>query len=259
MLSKGLIKLINSLKHKKYRQQHGLFIAEGQKMISDLIKIDTYIKTIISAKFEKFADGIEFIHCKSSDLEKISSLKSSPDVIALVKIPNYQYDKKNIEDKLSLALDGVQDPGNMGTIIRLANWFGIENILCSFDSSDIYNPKVVQASMGALMKVKVHYLDLGTELIQLLKTQKYQIYGTFMDAESIYESELANRGLIVLGSEGRGISSEIEKLVTNRMTIPSFAKGFSGAESLNVGVAAGIIVSEFARQNDKKLEPRKIQ
>lgn len=251
MLSKGLIKLVNSLRHKKYRQQHGLFVAEGHKMIGDLIKIGSPIKTIISAQNITMNGAFEFVQCKSGELDKISSLKTSQDMIALVKIPEYQYKEEAILDKLSLALDGVQDPGNMGTIIRIANWFGIKNILCSIDCVDIYNPKVVQASMGALMKVKVHYLDLSVTIAQLAKNNDYKIYGTFMNGISIYESELLPEGLIVMGSEGHGISTEIEKLITKKIAIPSFAAEFGGAESLNVAVAAGIIVSEFARQKQE--------
>jgi len=249
MLSKGLIKLVNSLKHKKYRQKYGLFIVEGQKMINDFISIGSPIKTIISALDEKIEGEFEFVSCKSSELEKLSLLKTSQEIMALVKIPDYQYSSGLVANKLSLALDGVQDPGNMGTIIRIANWFGIENILCSTDCADIYNPKVVQASMGALMGTKVHYLDLKSSINELAKNQDYEIYGTFMNGETIYHTNLSASGLIVMGSEGRGISSEIEELITKKLTIPSFTKEFNGAESLNVGVATGIIVSEFARRS----------
>lgn len=251
MLSKGLIKLVNSLRHKKFRQLHGLFIAEGQKMINDLIKIGSPIKTIISAQNKTMSGSFEFVQCKANELGKISSLKTSQDVIALVKMPDYQYNEGEISNRLSLALDGVQDPGNMGTIIRIASWFGIENILCSIDCVDIYNPKVVQASMGALMKVKVHYLELSKSIAQLAKNTDYKIYGTFMNGDSIYESELLSKGLIVMGNEGQGISVEIENLINKRIAIPSYAVEFGGAESLNVAVSTGIVVSEFSRRKQE--------
>jgi len=252
MLSKALIKLVNSLDNKKYRQQHQLFVAEGLKLIYDLIRLKAPIKTIISSRFiEEMSHVAEYIQCKPSELEKISFLKTTPEVVALVEIVEHELIIENLSGKLSIALDGIQDPGNMGTIIRLANWFGIQHIICSKDCADIYNPKVVQASMGALLYVKVHYVDLLTVITELLKFSDYQIYGTFMAGNSIYESALKKNGLLVMGNEGKGISEQIEKLITQRISIPSYSEGFNGAESLNVGVATGIIVSEFARQSGK--------
>jgi RNA methyltransferase, TrmH family len=248
MLSKRLIKLINSLKYTKYRQQYGLFVAEGKKMINDLIRLKVPIKTIISSVQFEEKSNLEYIKCENHELSKVSFLKTSSDTIALVKIPDYQFNKFNIINKLTIALDGVQDPGNMGTIIRTANWFGIENILCSKDCADVYNPKVVQATMGALMKVKVHYLDLVQTLKDLKENADFEIYGTFMNAKSVYTTNLASNGLIVLGNEGKGISKDIEQFITKRMSIPSYSKVFEGAESLNVGVATGIIIAEFRRQ-----------
>lgn len=249
MLSKGLIKLINSLKQKKYRQKHGLFVAEGQKMVDDLLKTSASIKTIITTKTDFSCNKAEIVFCKEKELQKISFLKTSQDLIALVEIPKCSFNESEIINELSIALDGVQDPGNMGTIIRVANWFGIKNILCSMDCADIYNPKVVQATMGALFGVKVHYVDLEEKLTCFLEQTDYQTYGTFMNGDSIYETKLANKGLIVMGSEGQGIRPDIEKLISNRLTIPSFTNEFAGAESLNVGVATGIVVSEFMKNS----------
>lgn len=251
MLSRSLIKLINSLKHKKYRQKYGLFVAEGRKIVNDLLTINAKVKTIISVDSKFETKGVEFIASKESELRKISFLKNSSEVIALVEIPNYQIDENEILNTLSIGLDGVQDPGNLGTIIRVANWFGINNIFCSYDCADIYNPKVVQASMGALMGTKVHYVDLAEKISQLKKSIEYQIYGTFMQGESIFQSDLIANGLILMGNEGKGISRQIEELIIKRIAIPSFAVGSRGAESLNVGVATGIIISEFARQRTK--------
>ena len=248
MLSKGLIKLINSLRLKKYRQKHGLFIAEGQKMIEDLSSLNAPIKTIISSEKKFTTQGIEIVQCADNELDKISFLKTSQNVIALVEIPKYEINNIEVINELSIALDGVQDPGNMGTIIRIANWFGIKNVLCSYDCVDIYNPKVVQATMGALFGTKVHYINLVDQIKDLLKLSDYHVYGTFMEEGSIYQSNLHAKGLIVMGNEGQGISPAVEQLISNRISIPSFSDGFKGAESLNVGVATGIIVSEFARQ-----------
>jgi TrmH family RNA methyltransferase len=239
MLSKGLIKLINSLNLKKYRQKHGLFVAEGQKMVSDLLKTNAVIKTIITTQSDFSNNKVEVIFCKASELDKISFLKTSQEIIALVKIPQNAFAESEIVNDLSIALDGVQDPGNMGTIIRLANWFGIKHILCSNDCVDIYNPKVVQATMGALFGVKVHYLDLVERLSTLSKLSEYQIYGTFMEGQNIYTKELSSKGIIVMGNEGNGISAEVEELITEKLAIPSFSNVGSGAESLNVGRCNG--------------------
>lgn len=253
MLSKNLIKLINSLKQKKYRQKYGLFLVEGQKIINDLIALNVSIEKIVTYNNDIRFDDTEIIRCKEQDLNKISFLKTAPDIVALVKIPDVVLDENEIVNNLSLALDGIQDPGNLGTIIRIANWFGIKNILCSNDCVDIYNPKVVQATMGALFGVKVHYIDLSEKLREYNQSYNIAVYGTFMQGQSIYSTKLQSNGIIVMGSEGQGISPEIEKLITNKITIPSFAEGFNGAESLNVGVATGIVVSEFVKQ---KLETR---
>jgi len=249
MLSKNLIKLVNSLENKKFRQIHHIFVAEGAKLVNDLIRLNAPIKTIISTKtIDKLNASTEFIQCKAAELDKISFLKTSPDIIALVEIIESKLELKELSGKLSIGLDGIQDPGNMGTIIRLANWFGIENILCSKDCADIYNPKVVQASMGALLKVKVHYVDLQSVIVDLIKIEDYHIYGTFMQGNSIYQSKLKKNGLLVMGNEGKGISEKIETMVTSKISIPSFSNEFTGAESLNVGVATGIVISEFMRQ-----------
>lgn len=253
MLSKGLIKLVNSLKLKKYRDKHGLFVAEGQKMIEDLLANKAPIKKIISVDEKYSIKGIEFIQCTEQELSKISFLTTSQQLIALVEISDYELIDNELVDSLSLALDGVQDPGNMGTIIRIANWFGVKNILCSKDCVDIYNPKVVQATMGALFGIKVHYVDLEEKLKNFVKNSDFQIYGTFMNGDSIYDSGLIAKGIVMMGSEGKGISENLKQLITKRLTIPSFAKGFNGAESLNVGVATGIVLSEFRR---RKLAPR---
>ena len=171
--------------------------------------------------------------------------RSPQSVWALFERKNYQLDFTAIEQTLSIALDGVQDPGNLGTIIRIADWFGIENIICSPNCVDLYNPKVVQATMGAIARVKVHY----TELPQLINAMKnLPIYGTFLEGEFIYDTPLSNKGIIVMGSEGTGISKEVGQLVNKKLFIPSYPPNRTTSESLNVAVATSIICSEFRRR-----------
>jgi RNA methyltransferase, TrmH family len=249
MISKGLIKLINSLNHKKYREEFKLFVAEGEKLIYDLMSMGAPVKKVITSKsLTNISSSIEIINCHSSELDKISFLKNNQGILALIEIIDKPLELSLLKDKLSLGLDGIQDPGNMGTIIRLANWFGISNILCSNDCVDIYNPKVVQASMGALMGVNIFYTELENAIETLLESPNYIVYGGFMEAESIYSAQLQSNGILIMGNEGNGISKIIEKKITRKISIPTFHTGDFKSESLNVGVATGIILSEFARQ-----------
>ncbi len=251
MLSKSQQKLINSLKQKKYRTKHSLFIAEGKKTVSDLLNSSLKIKTIFGIK-ELLQNinkkDIEIVESSKSDLSKISFLKNSSDIIALVEIPELKIDYTEITNNLSIALDTIQDPGNLGTIIRTADWFGITNIYCSKDTVDVYNPKVVQATMGAIAKVNVHYVDLSEIFCKIAAVEGFNIYGSFLEGESIYKINLDNRGIILMGNEGKGISKELEKFVDNKLYIPKFYKEEIGSESLNVSVATSIIVSEFMRR-----------
>ncbi|MFN8254125.1 MAG: RNA methyltransferase [Bacteroidales bacterium] len=233
---------------KKFRDEHNLFVAEGIRIVTDLLRMGAGVKLVVSSN-DKFENTeVEIIRCKASDMEKISLMKTVPEVIALVEIPDYSLSISDLYNKLTICLDGIQDPGNMGTIVRIANWFGIEHIICSTDCADIYNPKVVQASMGALIGVKVHYLELQACIKELKKNQDYNVYGSFMDGNSIYDTRLNSNGLLVMGNEGKGISDKVRGQLTSYISIPTFANQFKGAESLNVGVAAGIILSEFKRQ-----------
>ncbi len=179
-----------------------------------------------------------------TEFGKISSLKTPQDVVAQIKIPEWPVLKQNdLKGRFSLVLDGVQDPGNMGTIIRIADWFGIVHIICSEDTVDIYNPKVVQASMGSLARVKVHYTDLSEFFGQI----KLPIYGALLDGESIYDTDFGTEGLLLMGNEGNGIRPEIQKLATKAVTIPRIGK----AESLNVAIATALFCSESARKSFK--------
>ena len=250
MLSKNKIKFINSLKLKKNRDKESLFIAEGSKIVSEILSSGLNIP-LISATSDwisknEISPSVEVLECSNSELKKITTLTTASDVIAVVLIPKNEYSIDKIKSKLSLALDDIQDPGNLGTIIRLADWFGIENIFCSKNTADIYNPKVIQATMGSFLRVKTHYVNL-TEFLN--KQIDIPVFGTFMKGENIYNQDLSNTGIIVMGNEGNGISLSIEKLITHKIAIPPANKKIH-PESLNVGTATGIILSEFLRRRN---------
>lgn len=240
MVSKNQIKLITSLVQKKYRKQHGLFIAEGVKVIDELIKSNFELEHLYITKpmFFGVSEKIKTL-VTDSELKKISALTTSNDCLAVFKIPK---ERKINTDGLIVALDDVRDPGNLGTIIRLCDWFGIEQLICSEQTVDLYNPKVVQATMGSISRVNVSYVDLSETLINL----KLPIFGTFMDGENIYKTKLPSSGVIVLGNEANGISSEIEKIATHKIAIPRFGN-LQLTESLNVATATAIVLSEFKR------------
>ncbi|HCO67071.1 MAG TPA: RNA methyltransferase [Dysgonomonas sp.] len=250
-LSKTKIKYIQSLKKKKCRDEYGVFVAEGDKIVDDLLSVikcelliatTPFIKSLGNKKF----NISEIIEVNQSEIEKISFQKTPQQVFAVFYKQRYTLDQSQLDTQLVLALDGIQDPGNMGTIVRLADWYGIENIVCSEDTVDIYNPKVVQATMGALSRVKIHYINLE----QWLDSQKkLPVYGTFLDGKDIYKAKLSETGIIVMGNEGKGIRPVIQKFTKNKITIPNYPPGRPTSESLNVGVATGIICSEFRRRS----------
>ncbi|MCT4615853.1 MAG: RNA methyltransferase [Marinifilaceae bacterium] len=246
MLTNNHIKLFSSLHKKKYRDKEKLFIAEGHKIVKDLIEAGMNARYIIHTEDFTFSmkSDAEIITDSSIKIKKISLLKTSAPIIGIFEIPEYKTDKLKVRNSLSLVLDQVQDPGNLGTIIRLADWFGIENIFCSKETADAFNPKVVQASMGAIARVKIIYTNLS-ELIHEYKSENFKTYGTFLEGEDIYSSNLDKKGFIIMGNEGNGISQEIEQLISNKITIPSFATNETKSESLNVSIAAAIVCSEF--------------
>ena len=249
MLSKNKIKLISSLSQKKYRDELGLFIAEGTKLVLDLAT--SFQCSLLVATAEWIGEhgkirAEEVIEVEAEDLKKISNHKTPQGVLAVFFKPDYHWNVEELNQRLSLALDEVQDPGNLGTIIRIADWFGIKDIFCSQHSADAFNPKTVQATMGALARVRVHTVQLG-EFLQSC-SGKLPIYGTFMGGETIYSKTLTENGIIVMGNEGNGISAEIEKLVTGRLLIPNFPVGQPTSESLNVAVATALVCSEFRRR-----------
>ncbi len=239
MVSKNQIKLINSLQQKKYRKLHNLFIAEGKKVIQELIDANFSLEHLFVTKENLFDKKYHSELISDSELKKISALTTANDCLAVFKMKEVNFKS---DSSLELALDNIKDPGNMGTIIRLCDWFGISKIVCTEETVDIYNPKVVQATMGSLARVEVLY----TNLTDYLKTSDLEIFGTFMEGKNIYKSELPSKGIIVMGNEANGISSEIENLVTQKISIPRFGN-LQQTESLNVATATAIILSEFKR------------
>lgn len=257
MLSKARIKQIHSLEQKKYRRQEGLFVAEGHKLVGELLAAGhspVYICHTQSWQVPQNAkDGA--IHKDSpvdivteAELRSASLLQHPQQILALFPLPRWERPVPQIgNEKLVLALDGVQDPGNLGTICRLADWFGIEDIVCSAETVDVFNPKAVQATMGAISRVRVHYTDLKA-FLQEASALSVPIYGTFLDGRNIYERSLTPYGIIVMGNEGKGISPDISDMVTDRLFIPNYPQERPTTESLNVAVATAITCAEFRRR-----------
>ena len=253
MLSKNKLKYIRSLGQKKYRDQDGVFVAEGPKVVGDLMgsfecKLLLGIPSYLAAHPQYVAN--EIIEIDQKELEQASALKSPRDTIAVFsqqRLPASSDVTDCVRQPLSLALDGVQDPGNLGTIIRLADWYGIQHIYCSKQCADAYSEKVIQATMGAIARVEIHYVDL----IDFIKHQAVgtPIYGTFLDGQDMYQMDLSRGGLIIMGNEGNGISPALEQLVTRKLYIPNYPQGQATSESLNVAVATAIACAEFRRQS----------
>ena len=187
----------------------------------------------------------------SKEMERLSQLKTASQCVAIVEKPRWKMPAVADAKRLSLALDGVQNPGNMGTIIRLADWFGVEDIFCSEECADCFNPKVVQATMGAILRVRVHYVDLAA-LLQRTAAEGTPIYGTMLDGENLYDSEFEPRGVIVMGNEGQGVSKACQQHLSHRLLIPAYPADRQGSESLNVAIATGIICAEFRRRLPEK-------
>ena len=265
MISKNKIKYIRSLELKKNRNKEGKFVAEGFKVVDDLLALqpaDLIVATQEWLHGKHLAAQTEVIEVTEEELKKVSFLQHPQQVLAVFRQDtgcnkqdsnnsqeeaedkNFGFSKINTQE-LSLALDGVQDPGNLGTIIRIADWFGITHIYCSQDTADVYNPKVVQATMGSIARVKVEYGNLLALVVSL--PADVPVYGTLLDGDNIYQQQLENRGLIVMGNEGKGISPALAKKVNRRLLIPNFPEGRATADSLNVAIATAITCSEFRR------------
>lgn len=251
MLSKAQIKRISSYKESKYRNQDKVFVVEGVKVVNELLNSSYEIETICTLK-QWLDDNSQRINNKArnivevneDELKKISSFSTPNQILAVVKMPSPK--EPVLKDKLVLALDQINDPGNLGTIIRIAHWFGIEDIICSENTVDQYNPKTIQSTMGSLFRVNVSYLNLKSFLQNL--PDDNPVYGTIVEnGENIYEKQVQTYGIIIIGSESHGISNEILPLINNPITIPNFSIN-QRAESLNASIATGIIVSEFKRR-----------
>ena len=253
MLTINKVKYINSLKQKKFRDQNHVFIAEGVKLVREILNSDFVIKSLIcnNEGFKLFSTKVksetEILQVKDKELDRFSLLKNSQKVLAIVEKKNNTLKISQLNKKLSLFLDDIKDPGNLGTIIRIADWYGIENVICSMESVDNYNPKVIQASMGAIVGVNVFYTNKINFFKEIKEKTDLEIYGTFLEGENIYKQKLAKKGIIVMGSEANGISTEVETFVSKKLLIPSFSADMHGVESLNVAVASAIICSEFKR------------
>ena len=238
MISKNQIKYVRQLEQKKFRNREGLFVAEGTKVVGDLLK--RYQPHAIFATPAWIAENSQssITSVTDDELRRLSFQQHPQQVLALFPIPNRVPSKLG---SLSIALDGVQDPGNLGTIIRIADWFGISDIICSEDTVDAWNPKVVQATMGSIARVNIIYTDLQ----ELISKAQVPVYGTLLDGQDIYTQELSKEGIIVMGNEGNGISAPIRKLINRKLLIPQFHEG---PESLNVAIATAITCSEFRRR-----------
>jgi TrmH family RNA methyltransferase len=246
MISKSQISFIKSLHQKKIRKEHGLFIVEGLKSIQEFINSEYVVDSVyctenLMPKLDNLSRKIKPVGITESELSRISTLSTPQAILAVVQIPQQtDLNIKKLDGSFILALDGVQDPGNLGTIIRTADWFGLNTILCSKDTAEVYNPKVVQASMGSLSRVNIIYTDLGDVFSQI----NIPVYGALLDGKSIYETDFGQEGIILLGNEGNGISEYLIEKINYPITIPRYGK----AESLNVAISASIFCSELRRK-----------
>lgn len=239
MVVKSELKLIKSLQQKRYRNEHGLFVVEGIKTLKEVVnsKIKPY-KLFAVTPEELLMEGVQIFPITNKELGQISSLKNPNGFLGIFHIPTLE--EQRVSDWI-LVLDGVQDPGNLGTIIRLCDWFGVTDIVCSLDTVDCYNPKVLQATMGSITRVRIQYRDIPS----FLKTTELNVFGTFMDGAKLNDVKLQKKGILVMGNEGNGISDAVTEWCTHRLTIPQF--GENSTESLNVASATAIFLNEIRR------------
>lgn len=253
MISKKQAKLVHSLEVGKYRRRERLFVAEGPKLVGELLTAKFSPKAIFATPDWQTESNKELNKQSSiniisnNELRSISLQRTPNQVLALFPLPEYTLPSDLGRTNIVLALDGIQDPGNMGTICRIADWFGIEDIICSHETVDIFNPKSIQATMGAIARIKIHYCDLENYL-STARNLGIPVYGTFLEGNNIYDTQLSTNGIVVMGNEGNGISASISNLISNRLLIPNYPAGRITTESLNVAVATAITVAEFRRR-----------
>jgi TrmH family RNA methyltransferase len=260
MLSKSKLSFLLSLQKKKVREEEKLYVIEGDKMVKEFLAAGVRIRMLVAKP--EFLNSLplitrqgipEVVPTSYEELKKVSTLKTPHNALAVVEMEEKEFDPAELKTSITVALDTVQDPGNLGTIIRAAAWFGIRNIFCSPDCVDVYNPKVIQASMGAILHVNVRYTDLRL-FLENAASERIKVFGAVMDGESIYSHKLDNRGIIILGNESKGISEELLNYVTDRIMIPRLSETGSGIDSLNVSMAASVIFSEFTRSRGRMAE-----
>lgn len=245
-MTKAEIQFVRSLADKRTRDAEHLFVAEGFKLVDEIRHSELRIRNIYTTRDD--ISGLDVVRIEKREMERISQLNTASDILAVVEQPRYKLALDSLKGELTLALDGVQNPGNMGTIIRLADWFGVKRVICSRECADLYNPKVVQATMGALLRVKVHYIDNLSALLSEARTEGLAIYGTLLDGNNIYHEKLTSEGIIVMGNEGRGLSEECRNTLSHKLFIPPYPADAPTSESLNVAMATGIILAEFRRK-----------
>ncbi len=250
MLSKNAAKYINSLKTNKFRNKYNTFIAEGPKIVGELLRSPFYVESVYAVgewmkNNKSITEKTEITEVSEQELKRISSLKTPNQVLAVVNIPDTKTDNDSLKNELVLVLDDINDPGNLGTIIRSADWFGVRHIVCSNNTVDVYNPKVIQATMGSFIRVKTIYTDLTEFFTSLSFTPP--VFGALLTGKSIYKMKLPSEGFIIIGNESKGISGSLKQFITHPVMIPSFAH-IKSAESLNASVATSIILAEFRRQ-----------
>jgi len=260
MISSSQIKLIRSLQQKKFRDQHRLYVMEGEKLVEELCGGRAGNEHQVHQLFATgewigrndrmlTKSGLSAIEAEPAVMKKVSNLVSPQQVLALLRIPDLPFHVEDILNTPVLAFESIRDPGNLGTIIRTADWFGIDRVLCTPDSADVYNPKVVQATMGAITRVRVSYMDIA-QLLEKADMQSKAVYGTFLDGENIYNTSLEKNPVILFGNESRGLSDRYNTYIRQRISIPSFSRKGAGSESLNVASSVAVICSELIRSGN---------
>jgi len=257
MISKKQIQFINSLVHKKYRKQYGCFLAEGSKLVEELLQSNLEISAVYALpewiknhREQINAKNLQFFEISGKELDRISSVKTANQALAVVKIKNPSFDPELASKQIVLMLDGINDPGNLGTIIRTADWFGIHHIICSPDTVDLYNPKTVQATMGSIARVNVYYRDLK-EILSSPGSME-PVFGSLLTGKPLNEIKPSENGIIIIGNEAHGISADLLPHISHPVLIPAHiaaGKGVSRPESLNAAVATAILCYEFRRKN----------